>query len=191
VQEHKTTSPAKMPKRKRSDDIDSEAAAVEWLFDILRPENECNSFDEIDEIKDVVQRFPHAIRVQNSHGYVPLHCACKVGWADEIVLFLIESYPESVKMVTVCSTLPLHFACQGKSSLTVIQTLVEAYPESVREQHSWDEDFRLNYACDSGCTDEVIQYLLQLWPEAGRFRTHSGQLPLESVFYGDQIDHCL
>jgi len=75
-----------MPKRKRSDDIDSEAAAVDWLFDI-RPGNESCS---LDELKDVVQRFPNAIRVKNPDGSLPLHNACCHGCTDEIIQFLIE-----------------------------------------------------------------------------------------------------
>jgi len=64
-----------MPKRKRSDDIDSEAATVDWLHDILL---ECDSC-LLDELKDVVQQFPNAIRVKNPDGWLPLHKACYHG----------------------------------------------------------------------------------------------------------------
>jgi len=92
-----------MSKRKRSDNIDLDTAAVERLFNILRPGNESYSFDDI---KDVAKRFPNAIHLQNPDGWLPLHCAC-YGCTDKLIL---EAWPR----------------CMRKASLTIIQTLVEA-----------------------------------------------------------------
>jgi len=165
-----------MPKRTLSE-IDSEDAVVDWLHNVCRGRDSCSLY----ELKDLVQKFPNAIRVQaESTGCLPLHYACEYGCADEIIQFLIESWPQSVKVANGSGSLPLHLACHYRVSLTVVQWLVHAAPDTIRLQ---DHQGRvpLSRAIDKFCPDEVIQFLLNCWPESVRCRTHQGWLPLKQA----------
>jgi len=162
-----------MPKRARSE-FDSEVAAVRWLSGICtRSDYSC----PLDELKDLVQRFPNVICVEDAYGCSPLHHACENGWADEIIQVLIESWPQSVQLVTECGSRPLNYACHGNSPLTVIRTLVEAYPDAL---HLPDKFGRLplHVAGNHGCSVEVIEFLIKCRPESVRCRNGYGALPL-------------
>ncbi len=169
-----------MPKRARSE-FDSEVAAVRWLSEICtRSDSSC----PLNELKDLVQRFPNAIRVEDAYGCSPLHHACENGWADEIIQVLIESWPQSVQLVTECGSRPLNYACHGNSPLTVIRTLVEAYPDALH----WPDKFGrlpLHIAGNHGCSVEVIEFLIKCQPESVRCRNCYG--PCRCTGVGDQV----
>jgi len=143
-------------------DIDSEAAAIQWLYDIS-PKGDSYS---IDKLKALIQRFPNAIRVQNEGGWLPLHFACLRGCSTEVIRFLLVSWPPSVKIAQGAKLLPLHYACRA-SSLTVIQSFVQAWPDSVRLRDGRG-CLPLHHACQCGRTAEIVQFLLNCWPEAAQ-----------------------
>jgi len=168
--------PQSKKRKKLSDVIKTEAAAVKWLKSMRLEEwDSCR----LDELKALIQKFPGAIRVQDKNGSVLLRVACLYGCNNEIVQSLVDSWPESCGFPAENGELPLHLALQGElSSLETIQYLIQAWPKAVHKQ---DEDgfLPLHYACKRGGTDDVIRFLVQSWPMTVRTRTSQGSLPLQ------------
>jgi len=152
--------------------IDSEAAAVQRLFDISKRYHLCTS----DDFKALIERFPNAVRVKDAYGSLPLHYACRNGFYDYI-LILIQSWPQSVQIVTANGSLPLHYACAGRLPLSIIRLLVQAWPDAVHLQEN-SGHLPLHCAICYKCTDEVIQFLFHCWPQAVRCKTDHGYHPL-------------
>ncbi len=84
------------------------------------------------------QKYPEAIKHQDSNQQNPLHVAyvSPVSSVD-VIEFLISKYPEGVKSKGRWGYLPLHYACCRRAPLDVIELLVESFPESIHEQENY------------------------------------------------------
>jgi len=167
-----------MPKRKRSE-IELEDAAIAWLYKICRKREACS----LDESMALVQQFPNAIHVKDSHGELLLHNACETDCTDEFIQFLVNFWPESCQIPNRYGSMPLHLTIERDAeawlSLETIQVLVQAWPDAVHvhDNMGW---LPLHYACQNKCTDEVIAFLINCWPESVRVPggSNEGELPL-------------
>jgi len=149
--------------------INSEAAAVDWLKDILP--GSCWS----DELIALVHNFPNAIHVQDEDG-LPLHCTCLHGCIFEIIECLFKLWPESVLKVTADGNLPLHYACYRTLPLPFIQF----WPNAIHK-HNNSGQLLWHYACSYGSMDEVIEFLFDCLLAWSNNAHYPGNYPLYLV----------
>jgi len=163
-------------KKESMNEINSEAAAAERLYDICQRLYSCS----LEDFKALIERFPNAVHVGNANNSLPLHYACRFGFS-EVIPILLESWPQSVQIANKYGSLPLHYACEGALSLTVMQSLIQMWPDAIHMQCSsgW---LPLHIACvyrhTQAALSEVFQFLLNCWPKSVRCRTINGELPL-------------
>jgi len=137
------------------------------------------------ELEDLVQRYPKAIRVRDIADRLPLHCALEANCSVEVIQTLIRCWPKSLRIRMEGNLLPLHFACQlSAPQLTVIQALVQGWPNSIRERDRYGLMLPLHYACMYCASAEVVQFLIECWPESLQVGNMYGALPLHLACWG-------
>jgi len=181
-----------MTKRRRQDENDcfeSEAAAVDRLFDICQGHFTTCSKDDLDGL---LQRYPNAARSTRMCTKMepfgtrckkyPLHAACRKNAPTFVVRALLRSWPGAVRESYNSSNLPLHDACFCGKSLDTVQLLVEAWPSALREgvgseyNGQSDEEHDVYYEeygtsplhcalMNPATSVDIVQFLIQEWPE--------------------------
>jgi ankyrin repeat protein len=155
-----------------------------------------SSSSSLEEIKNLVQDFPGAVKARNKEGVCPLDVACLYGARLEVIQFLAEQYPAAVKIrggynrshsncnvgrlrmpwsnrmtsTFVHRRLPLHWACRGNASLEVIRYVLELEPDAIAAP-GLRGMLPLHEACRSNRRTEsetlkVIHYLVSKYPNA-------------------------
>ncbi|MFN9981424.1 MAG: ankyrin repeat domain-containing protein, partial [bacterium] len=71
-------------------------------------------------MKEILQKYPEAVKVQNKYGSLPLHVALQKKASNEIITMIFEANPEATKEQDNDGSLPLHVALQKKASNEII-----------------------------------------------------------------------
>jgi ankyrin repeat protein len=85
----------------------------------------------------LIKLHPKACKVQDDHGRLPLHYACKSHSTlrdEKNALCLLKAYPDSVKVADTNGFLPIHVATRSANSRTVIRMLIRSAPETIVEK---------------------------------------------------------
>jgi len=87
----------------------------------------------IEEVKEILQKCPEAIKAKDKDGYLPLHYALWENNSDNVIYLLFEKYPQAAKVKKNDGWLPLHCALRWKASDKIIKMLVNANPEATKD----------------------------------------------------------
>lgn len=106
-----------------------------------------------DSLHVLIKLYPQGAKVQDVHGRLPIHYACKGRSGQTVdssrtdqssldvvieknVLNLLRAYPDSVYVADFQGFLPIHVACRSALSRTVIRTLIRTAPDTILRQTS-------------------------------------------------------
>ena len=114
----------------------------------------------LDIFKLIVFKRPKTIRMADTNGDIPLHCACHHNYPLEFVALLLNKYPEGMMVRNHEGNVPLHIACERITSLETIYFLVDKWPAATlvlnsNEQHSPLDRARRTYR------NELVTILLK------------------------------
>ena len=141
----------------------------------------------------MLDAFPGAAVVKDTHGNTPLHsaCECRVNNIFDIVQMLLKADPEGVAVKTKDrdGNLPIHSACEkeevpGEVQARVIHALMEAYPEGLRIKDK-DGNLPIHSAIETKTElpVSVIKTMIDMYAGATKIKDKDKNLPLHSCFH--------
>lgn len=122
----------------------------------------------------LIKAYPKGCKVQDDHGRLPLHYACRsTSTRDEKnALLLLKAYPDSVKVADTNGFLPIHVATRSGNSRTLIRMLIRSAPETIvtktrKGSTCIDCAKASNKFPNETEKDEIVQLLLRTVEEVG------------------------
>jgi hypothetical protein len=118
----------------------------------------------------MIERYPAALKHQNSRGNLPLHIECKKQCRSSIIAKSIQLYPQALANADEEGYLPLHLSLQnssyyGRPSVDDALMMIEKYPAAVRHQGKYGL-LPLHIECREKCRPPIITKCMELYPEA-------------------------
>lgn len=151
----------------------------------------CRNGSSLEELQEMLQQYPEAVKDTDDLGMTPLHQACRCGLSLEIIQCLVRAWPESVQVAAKDGRLPLHVSCMNQPLLAVVEFLIKASPESVNAL-DFNRKLPLHAACQNSASLDVIRELLY----HGRLRCvamkdSDGKVPSDYGVQSKELRSCL
>jgi len=141
----------------------------------------------------LLQHDPESANIQDEHGWLLLHKACRYNAPEEVFELLMDLNPDALLAPCggnadpeVVDMLPLHLASYYAWSAEAISLLLSRQPQAARERdlngrvplhHALHCEFEV--AFDVRVPDDAIVSLLDVYPEGARVEDNDGSFPLQ------------
>ncbi len=132
----------------------------------------------LEVVQLLVDALPEAARICDTEQYLPLHHACEVGAAVEVISLLVSVYSLGASALTRKHDTALSLACATNKSVKTIRCLIEANREAVIMKN--DYGFApLHCVCRAFQPRMgIVQALLEANPFCIQLRTNAGETPV-------------
>jgi ankyrin repeat protein len=138
-----------------------------------------NNKSSVEQILNMIDKFPAALRHINKFGNLFLHLECGKRCRSAIISRCIELYPGALAVTGRTGYLPLHTLLGNKYSATDdAQLMIDKYPAALEHQNSDEEDLPIHIECKNQCRSKLISRCIELFPEALSKANGKGDLPL-------------
>jgi ankyrin repeat protein len=123
----------------------------------------------------MVEACPKAASVPDSNDYLPIHHACEVGTAAEVVELLWKAYPESAVAQTKKKDSALSLACSCNKSTATVAFLIQANPNALTEKNHYGF---VPLHCVCGAVQPrmgIVEEILRVCPSSVVMKSHGGE----------------
>jgi hypothetical protein len=142
-----------------------------------------NVSSSVDTILSMIDKFPDALKHQDSYGNLPIHIECKNQRRSSILKKCIDLYPQSIAMASKINnnSLPLHILLSNQtSSIGAALMMIEKYPAALRHQNGLGY-FPLYIECNFQCRPVILSRCIELYPQALAKADERKCLPLHII----------
>ncbi|VEU33806.1 unnamed protein product [Pseudo-nitzschia multistriata] len=126
----------------------------------------------------LLDKNPSAAAISDFQQYLPLHYACEMGCAPEVVRALLEAHPDAARALTRKKDSALSLACTRNKSPETVQMLIQANPSALTETNDYGFS-PLHCVCRNRQPRMgIVEALVAACPESLGLETNAGETPL-------------
>jgi hypothetical protein len=123
-------------------------------------------FSCLDLVLTMIEKYPAAVKHQNSRGYLPIHIECSYRCRSTLILKCIELYPESLGVVADLGKLPLHFLLWNEPPCVEIALrMIEEYPAALKHRN-YIGHLPIHVECRTLCRSSILSKCIELYPDS-------------------------